>query len=201
MNCKIRRTVTVLCILLTLCLLCMSLGGCAGATGDDAPIDAGSVSFSPTVYYARGGRVRFLYDAERDMLTALEGYDMASLYDGGTYSMFISYEEGTLDRKTADAQVLAEFGAGAALSAGKDTEGVTVSGYPFRSLTIEGEGQVDGAVYYGNTGTGFAKIYYILAPDASEDDVQHVEEIVSTLRFSEFTGEDLDQSYTNIYYQ
>ena len=153
----------------------------------------GAVSFAPTVYYARDGHVRFLYDAERDMLASIENYDMISLYDAGTYSLVISYREGQTDRKTADAAVKDEFSAEGFMEVSNRTKGVKVSGCSFRRAEITCADGSTGAVLYGNTATGFAEVYYLLSPDAEEGTLSHVEEILSTVRFAEFDGADEDE--------
>lgn len=176
-------------MLAALCLLTFS--ACSGeqkaAAKDAAAIDAGEVSFTPTVYYARDGRIRFLYDNTSDMLSALEGYDMAALYAGNVYSMVLTYEEGTVSRKDADKAIREEFDLGeGVMSLSKKTKSTEVSGYPFRRAEITGSDGSSGAVLYGTTATGYAKIYYILSPDADEEDRAHVEEILSTVRLAEF---------------
>lgn len=177
-------------------LLCASLHmtACGDKTAiAEAPMDAATVSFDPTVYYARDGRIRFLYDSEVDMLSAIEGYDMVSLYSGGDYSMVLSYRAGTLDRKTADASVKAEFDSGdGTIALSSTTKSTEVSGHPFRRAEITCADGSTGAVLYGSTETGFAELYYILAPDAPEDTRAHVEEILSTVTLSEFSDDDTE---------
>ena len=158
----------------------------------------GGVSYEPTVFYARDGHVRFLYDGERDMLATIENYDMISLYDSGTYSLVITYNEGTVERKTADGRVREEFSAEGIMELSKRTKSAEISGCPFRRAEITCSDGSAGAVLYGNTGTGFAEIYYITAPDAPADTVSHVEELLSTVRFAEFTGDDT-QNFTQVY--
>ena len=174
-------------LLLVLTLTVVSLAACSAKTPADAPaIDASAVTFDAEVFYARDGRMRFLYDPQTDMLSAMEGYDMAALYSGTVYSMVIQYTEGTVSRKDADSAVQAEFTADGVMSISKKTEAVTVSGHPFRRAEITAADGSHGAVLYGTTDTGFGKIYYLLSPTATEADAAHVNEILSTVTFTEF---------------
>ncbi len=169
------------------CICLFSAVGCgAASTKDCAPMDALAVSFDPTVYYARDGRIRFLYDSDTDMMSALDGYDMVSLYAGGVYSMVISYFPGTVERDDADDAIKAEFGAGGPFTLSAKTKSVDVSGHAFRRAEITASDGSAGAVLYGSTDTGFAEIYYILSPDATQDDRVHVEEIIATVELAEF---------------
>lgn len=181
----------VLLFVLILTVFCST--ACSASAPTDAPaIDASSVSFDAEVYYARDGRIRFLYDPEADMLSAMEGYDMAALYSGTVYSLVVQYTEGTVSRKDADASVLSEFTADGVMSVSKQTSAVTVSGYPFRRAEITASDGSHGAVLYGSTDTGFGKIYYLLSPTATDADAAHVEEILSTVTFTEFESTDDD---------
>ncbi len=180
-------------ILLAGMLLCITINtsSCTSAAAKEAPMDAAAVTFDPTVYYARDGRIRFLYDDACDMISAVEGYDMVSVYSGQAYSMVFSYRRGTLDRKSADAAVKAEFDTGdGIISLSSGTKSVDVSGHPFRRAEISCADGSHGAVLYGSTASGFAELYYILAPDADEGTEAHVEEILSTVQLAEFSGED-----------
>ena len=180
-------------LLLVLTLTVVSLTACSAKTPADAPaIDASAVSFDAEVYYARDGRMRFLYDPQTDMLSAMEGYDMAALYSGTVYSMVVQYTEGTVSRKDADSAVQAEFSADGVMEVSKKTEAVTVSGHTFRKAEITAADGSHGAVLYGSTDTGFGKIYYLLSPTATEADAAHVNEILSTVAFTEFESSDED---------
>ena len=176
-------------LLLILTVFCFT--ACAANTPTDAPaIDASAVSFDAEVYYARDGRIRFLYDPETDMLSAMEGYDMAALYSGTVYSLVIQYNEGTVSRKDADAAVQSEFTADGVMSVSKKTSAVTVSDHTFRRAEITASDSSHGAVLYGSTDTGFGKIYYLLSPTATDADAAHVEEILSTVTFAEFEADE-----------
>ena len=180
-------------LLLVLTLTVVSFAACSAKTPADAPaIDASAVSFDAEVYYARDGRMRFLYDPQTDMLSAMEGYDMAALYSGTVYSMVVQYTEGTVSRKDADSAVQAEFTADGVMEVSKKTEAVTVSGHTFRKAEITAADGSHGAVLYGSTDTGFGKIYYLLSPTATEADAAHVNEILSTVAFTEFESSDED---------
>lgn len=190
-------------MLAILCLLTFSAcsGGQKAAAKDATAMDAAEVSFTPTVYYARNGRIRFLYDSTSDMLSALDGYDIAALYSGNIYSMVLTYEEGTMSRKDADQAIREEFDLGeGVMSLSKKTKSTEVSGYPFRRAEITGSDGSSGAVLYGTTATGYAKIYYILSPDADEEDRAHVEEILSTVRLAEFEDDSIEDE-VKIYIQ
>ena len=170
---------------LLLCFTCVS--SCSQKVRTDAPpSDAAAVSFDPTVYYARDGRMRFLYDAKSDMLSASEGYDIAALYSGTVYSLVFQYTEGTVSRKDADRAIREEFSAGTMMKLSDKTTAVTVSGHTFRRAEITCADGSTGAVFYGSTETGYAKIYYLLAADADANTRSHVEEILSTVSFAEF---------------
>ena len=113
-------------LLLILTVFCFT--ACAANTPTDAPaIDASAVSFDAEVYYARDGRMRFLYDPDPDMLSAMEGYDMAAIYSGTVYSMVVQYTEGTVSRRDADAAVKSEFTAEGVMEIQGKTISVTVS--------------------------------------------------------------------------
>ncbi|MBO5671385.1 MAG: hypothetical protein J6S41_07530 [Clostridia bacterium] len=181
----------ILLLVLTLTVVCFA--ACSAKTPTDAPaIDAAALSFDAEVYYARDGRMRFLYDPAVDMLSAMEGYDMAALYSGTVYSMVIQYTEGTVSRKDADAQVKAEFTADGVMEVSSKTEAVTVSGHTFRRAEITASDGSRGAVLYGSTDTGFGKIYYLLSPTATDAESAHVNEILSTVTFAEFESGDGD---------
>jgi len=176
-------------IILILSLLCFA--ACDAKTPTDAPaMDAAAVSFDAEVYYARDGRIRFLYDPTVDMLSAPEGYDMAALYSGTVYSLVVQYTEGTVSRSDADNAVQAEFTADGVMSVSKKTETVTVSGHTFRRAEITASDGSHGAVLYGSTDTGFGKIYYLLSPTATDAEIAHVEELLSTVTFAEFESSD-----------
>jgi len=180
-------------LLLVLTLTVVSFAACSAKTPTDAPaMDASAVSFDAEVYYARDGRMRFLYDPQTDMLSAMEGYDMAALYSGTVYSMVIQYTEGTVSRDDADAAVQSEFTAEGVMTASKKTTAVTVSGHTFRQAEITAADGSHGAVLYGSTDTGFGKIYYLLSPTATDADAAHVNEILSTITFAEFEETDED---------
>ena len=180
-------------LLLVLTLTVVSLAACSAKTPADAPaIDASAVTFDAEVFYARDGRMRFLYDPQTDMLSAMEGYDMAALYSGTVYSMVVQYTEGTVSRKDADSAVKAEFSADGVMEVSKKTEAVTVSGHTFRKAEITAADGSHGAVLYGSTDTGFGKIYYLLSPTATEADAAHINEILSTVAFTEFESPDED---------
>ena len=177
-------------LLLVLILTVFTFAACSANTPTDAPaIDASAVSFDAEVYYARDGRMRFLYDPQIDMLTAMEGYDMAALYSGTVYSLVVQYNEGTVSRKDADAAVKSEFSAEGVMEISNKTSSVTVSGHPFRRAEITASDSSHGAVIYGSTDTGFGKIYYLLSPTATDADAAHVEEILSTVTFAEFEAD------------
>ncbi len=179
----------ILLLILTLSVFCFA--ACSAQTPTDAPaIDASVVSFDAEVFYARDGRMRFLYDPNTDMLSAMEGYDMAALYSGTVYSMVVQYTEGTVSRKDADASVKSEFSAEGVMEISNKTSSVTVSGHPFRRAEITASDGSHGAVIYGSTDTGFGKIYYLLSPTATDADAAHVEEILSTVTFAEFEEND-----------
>lgn len=181
----------ILLLVLTLTVLCFA--ACEAKIPTDAPaIDATAVSFDAEVYYARNGRIRFLYDPAVDMLSAPEGYDMAAIYSGTVYSAVIEYTEGKVSRKDADSAVQAEFTADGVMTVSKKTEAVTVSGHTFRRAEITAADGSHGAVLYGSTDTGFGKIYYLLSPTATEADKAHVEEMLSTVTFTEFESDDGD---------
>ena len=178
-------------LLLFLMLTVLTSAACSSNTPTDAPaIDASAVSFDAEVFYARDGRIRFLYDPETDMLSAMEGYDMAALYSGTVYSMVVQYDEGTVSRKDADDAVRAEFTADGVMSVSNKTTAVTVSGHTFRRAEITASDGSHGAVLYGSTDTGFGKVYYLLSPTATDADAAHVEEILSTVTFTEFEADD-----------
>lgn len=179
----IRRTAAALLVLVCTVLFT----GCGGKTAVNALME-GSVSYTPTVFLSDGGLIRFLYDSERDMLSTLEGYNIASLYDGGSYSLLVSYQKGRLGRSEADDMVKAEFTDGDTMELAGITKRAKLSGHTFRRAEIRCVDGSRGAVLYGNTETGFAEIYYIVAPDAPEGTEQHVEEIVSTVVLGEYTG-------------
>jgi hypothetical protein len=179
----------ILLLVLTLTVICFA--ACSAQTPTDAPaIDASAVSFDAEVYYARDGRMRFLYDPDTDMLSAMEGYDMAAIYSGTVYSMVVQYTEGTVSRKDADAAVKSEFTADGVMEVSSKTSSVTVSGHPFRCAEITAADGSHGAVLYGSTDTGFGKIYYLLSPTATDADAAHVNEILSTVTFAEFETDD-----------
>ena len=98
-----KLTVVFLCCMLLLC-------ACGEKSYIRLPMDA-DVSFTPTVYYGEDGAISFLYDKDRDMLSTVYGYgqSMVALYDGGDYSLVISYEETQKTRKEADAEIAAAF--------------------------------------------------------------------------------------------
>ena len=152
-------------LLAALLLILACLVSCEARVPTDAPAADAAVSFDATVYYARDGRMRFLYDADADMLTAMEGYDMAALYAGEVYSLVLQYTEGTVSRSDADKAIAKEF-------------------------TADGS---HGAVLYGSTDTGFAKVYYLLSPSAAAEDEAHLNEILSTVTFAEFETEETDE--------
>lgn len=180
-------------LLLLLSALLFLLPACSSAVPADAPaIDAAAVSFDAEVYYARDGRMRFLYDPTVDMLSAMEGYDMAALYSGTVYSMVVQYTEGTVSRKDADTAIQAEFTADGVMTVSSKTEAVTVSGHTFRRAEITASDGSHGAVLYGSTDTGFGKIYYLLSPSATDADAAHVNELLSTVSFTEFESDDGD---------
>ncbi len=181
-------------LLLVLTLTVFTFAACSAQTPTDAPaIDAAAVSFDAEVYYARDGRMRFLYDPQVDMLSAMEGYDMAALYSGTVYSMVVQYTEGTVSRADADSAVQTEFTADGVMAVSKKTEAVTVSGHTFRRAEITAADGSHGAVLYGSTDTGFGKIYYLLSPTATDADAAHVAEILSTVTFTEFESSDSDE--------
>lgn len=181
-------------LLLILILTVTCFAACSAKTPTDAPaMDAAAVSFDAEIYYARDGRMRFLYDPNVDMLSAMEGYDMAALYSGTVYSLVIQYTEDTVSRADADAAVQAEFTADGVMEVSKKTDAVTVSGHAFRRAEITASDGSHGAVLYGSTDTGFGKIYYLLSPTASDADAAHVEEILSTVTFAEFESSDEDE--------
>lgn len=183
MNQKFLRA--ALCLMLLFCV-CF-LAGCGDKTIITSPMDA-KVSFAPTVYVSDGGMIRFLYDCEVDMLSTYDGYDIAALYSGGDYSLVVSYAEGIVSRGDADERIRAEFeGSGMELS--KHTKKTDISGHPFRRAEITVSDGSVGAVCYGSTKTGFAEIYYIVAPGAPDGTLSHVEEILSTVTLGEYTGE------------
>jgi len=180
-------------LLLSVLLTASVLLSCSAQTPTDAPAaDAAQLTFDPTVYYARDGRMRFCYDSETDMLTAIEGYDMAALYSGTVYSIVLQYTEGTVSRRNADDAIQAEFTADGIMSVSQKTTAVTVSGHPFRRAGITAADGSHGAVLYGSTDTGFAKVYFLLSPTAADEDAAHVEEILSTVTFAEFEAADTD---------
>ena len=180
-------------LILILILTVFCFTACSAKTPSDAPaIDASAVSFDAEVYYARDGRMRFLYDPDTDMLSAMEGYDMAAIYSGTVYSMVVQYTEGTVSRRDADAAVKSEFTAEGVMEIQGKTKSVTVSGHPFRRAEITAADGSHGAVLYGSTDTGFGKIYYLLSPTATDADAAHVEEILSTVTFTEFESSDQD---------
>ena len=180
--------------LLLLILTVFCFAACDAKTPADAPaIDAAAVSFDAEVYYARDGRIRFLYDPAVDMLSAMEGYDMAAVYSGTVYSMVVQYTEGTVSRSDADTAVQAEFTADGVMAVSQKTSAVTVSGHTFRRAEITASDGSVGAVLYGSTDTGFGKIYYLLSPTATDADKAHVEEILSTVTFTEFESTDGDE--------
>ena len=179
----------ILLLILTLSVFCFA--ACSAQMPTDAPaIDASVVAFDAEVFYARDGRMRFLYDPNTDMLSAMEGYDMAALYSGTVYSMVVQYTEGTVSRKDADASVKSEFSAEGVMEISNKPSSVTVSGHPFRRAEITASDGSHGAVIYGSTDTGFGKIYYLLSPTATDADAAHVEEILSTVTFAEFEEND-----------
>lgn len=179
----------ILPLILILTVFCFA--ACETTTPTDAPaIDASAVPFDAEVYYARDGRIRFLYDPAVDMLSAPEGYDMAALYSGTVYSLVVQYTEGTVSRSDADDAVQEEFTSDGVMSVSKKTEAVTVSGHTFRRAEITASDGSHGAVLYGSTDTGFGKIYYLLSPTAADADTAHVEEILSTVTFTEFESSD-----------
>ena len=185
-----KRLIPLFVLLLT--VFCFT--ACDAKTPTDAPaIDAAAVSFDAELYYARDGRMRFLYDPQVDMLSAMEGYDMAALYSGSVYSLVIQYTEGTVSRSDADSTVQAEFTADGVMEISKKTEAVTVSGHTFRQAEITATDGSHGAVLYGSTDTGFGKIYYLLSPTATDADAAHIAEILSTVAFTEFESSDDDE--------
>ena len=78
------------------------------------------------------------------------------------------------------------------MQADSKTTAVTVSGHPFRRAEITAADGSHGAVLYGSTDTGFAKVYFLLSPTATDEDAAHVEEILSTVTFAEFEAADTD---------
>lgn len=187
-----KLTVVFLCCMLLLC-------ACGEKSYIRLPMDA-DVSFTPTVYYGEDGAISFLYDKDRDMLSTVYGYgqSMVALYDGGDYSLVISYEETQKTRKEADAEIAAEFVGMISLS--ETSKSVTVSGYPFRYADIAAEDGSRGGVWYGNTANGYAKMYYIVSADAKEGTQAHVEEILSTVVFGLHDEADTEEN-VNIYVQ
>ncbi|MBQ8578550.1 MAG: hypothetical protein IJ449_11395 [Clostridia bacterium] len=188
----VRRIATGLtAALLSVGCLCAFTACGSSAAKDCTAMDAEAVSFDATVYYARDGRIRFLYDSDTDMLSAIEGCDMAALYSGSVYSMVISYSEGTMSRGDADTLVKSEFDSGdGTISLSSGSKAVDVSGHTFRRAEITCADGSTGAVLYGSTATGFAEIYYLLSPDAAESDRAHVEEILATVKLAEFEADD-----------
>ena len=180
-------------LLAALLLILACLVSCEARIPTDAPAADAAVSFDATVYYARDGRMRFLYDADADMLTAMEGYDMAALYAGEVYSLVLQYTEGTVSRSDADKAIAKEFTADGVMQVSKKTEAVTVSGHTFRRAEITAADGSHGAVLYGSTDTGFAKVYYLLSPSAAAEDEAHLNEILSTVTFAEFETEETDE--------
>ena len=118
---------------------------------------------------------------------------MAALYSGTVYSLVVQYNEGNVSRSDADDAVQAEFTADGVMSVSKKTEAVTVSGHTFRRAEITASDGSHGAVLYGSTDTGFGKIYYLLSPTATDAEIAHVEEILSTVTFAEFESSDEDE--------
>jgi len=184
----------ILCILFAISTLCMQvlLQGCVGSEQGAPGIDASAVSFHPTVFYSRNGKIRLLYDNRVDMLYTMEGNDIVSLYKGTVYSIAVSYTEGVVKRKEADAAIKNEFSTNGTITVSEDSSTASVSGYTFRRADISVADGSYGAVLYGSTATGFAKIYYILSPDASDSDVKHVEEIVASIAFAEYEATDTE---------
>ena len=117
---------------------------------------------------------------------------MAALYAGEIYSLVLQYTEGTVSRSDADKAIAKEFTADGVMQVSKKTEAVTVSGHTFRRAEITAADGSHGAVLYGSTDTGFAKIYYLLSPNAAAEDEAHLNEILSTVTFAEFEAEDTD---------
>ena len=180
-------------LLAALLLILACLVSCEARVPTDAPAADAAVSFDATVYYARDGRMRFLYDADADMLTAMEGYDMAALYAGEVYSLVLQYTEGTVSRSDADKAIAQEFTADGVMAVSKKSSAVTVSSHTFRRAEITASDGSTGAVLYGSTDTGFGKIYYLLSPTATDADRAHVEEILSTVTFTEFEATEGDE--------
>lgn len=193
-----RKTLRTMCALFAFLLLTLFLTAC-GAGGKQASFSGADVPFEPTVYYARDGRIRFLYDSTSDMISTIENYDIVSLYDAGDYSLVISYREGTVPRRTADENVRAEFSQSTEMEISAKTKACSVSGYPFRRTELTAADGSHGAVLYGSTKTGFAEIYYILSSDAPDAVQSHLEDILSTVSLAEFT-ESGDDGYTRVYY-
>ncbi len=182
-----------------LCLLCICLLVSCGEKSTARRFSDADVSFVPTVYYANDGRIQFLYDRDTDMLSTANGSDMVALYTGGDYSLVITYTEGQIKRADADAAVKAEFSAGQYMSLSPKTEKANMAGHTFRRADITAADGATGAVYYGNTETGFAEIYYIISSDAPDTTQAHIEEILSTLQFGEFDANAAETENVKIY--
>ena len=173
-------------ILLPLLLLIPLLLSSCSETVPVASFADASCPFPATLYYGRYGHVRFCYESGRDILSTVENRDVISLYDSGTYSLVISYTEGIEDLSEAAASIREEFSAGDAMAVSEGERSYSEFGLPLRRSEIVCADGTSGAVLYGNTKTGFVKIYYIVAPDAPESVREHVEAILSTLSFREF---------------
>ena len=185
---KKRKGFPTAAVVLIVLLCTVMLSGCGGDKTAVNRAMPGEVSYIPTVFVSDNGLIRFLYDSENDMLSTLEGCDIASLYDGGSYSMLVSYQAGRLGRTEADDMVKAEFSDGVTMELTGRTKRTEISGHTFRRAAIRCTDGSYGAVCYGNTETGFAEIYYIVAPDAPEGTEAHVEELISTVVLGEYTG-------------
>ena len=180
--------------LIASCLCCvLFLSSCTKTAQWATPYNGVDLAYIPSVYYANYGKICFLYDATQDEIAVIEDEDTVCIsnHDGGAYSLAIHYEADTLQAADAKAAAL-ELIQGSNLADCSQPEAIEKADCfdCFRIHAVCDDGSAC-AVVYGNTETGHFQISYIIAPAATNDQADHVLEVLQTVTFGQYSEQDI----------
>lgn len=176
---------------------------------------ANGVDWNSSLYYGNFGKISFLYEPGVDEVspqqdtnevlqgedddpndgivpTAIHQIDTVSVSCSEKYSIGITYQQGTADLDEKQEMLSQSQSASGSLKPVGESDEEEFAGYEkVRRMRLQAEDGSGGSVYYGNTESGYFEIYYILAANATADEASHMQDILSSIRFGQYTENDL----------
>ena len=201
-----------------ICALCLTACGTQTAP-PRSPAQMEQVDWPMSLYFGNYGKISFCYEEGVDEVTVqqdtnevlqaedenpdngviptqIHQIDQVAVARETCYSIGISYEADTKDLEERQNVLLESKSEEGNLTTAQNDDARslskdTIGGYDCRVITLQGADGSAGRILFGNTESGYFEVYYVLSAQATNEEAGHMQDILDSIRFGQYTENDL----------